>query len=79
MKEKITFEKAMAGLEEAVTRLESGELTLDESISVFEEAVKLVGVCQGELEAAELKVKILTQSPDGTLSDAPFSLNKDEA
>jgi len=78
MKEKINFEEALQGLEGAVRRLESGELTLDESISTFEEAVKLIGVCQKRLDDAEQRIRILTESADGSITDAPFAVDDDE-
>ena len=72
MKEKIKFEEAMKLLEDAVRLLESGTLSLDESISKYEEAVKYIRICNESLEKAEQKVKILTEGPDGTIYDRPF-------
>ena len=77
MKE-ISFEEAMSRLECEVKRLESGSMTLDESISAFEEAVKLVKICNERLEQAERKVRLLTELSDGTVTDFPFD-NADEA
>lgn len=50
------FEEAMAKLEETVKKLENGETTLDESMALFEEGVKLSRVCQQLLSEAQLKV-----------------------
>ena len=72
MSNTIKFEEAMARLEEAVRLLEGGALSLDESIEKYEEALKYVRICNEMLEKAEQKVKILTKSPDGTISDRPF-------
>lgn len=69
----IKFEEAMTKLESEVKRLESGSMTLDESIKAFEEAVKLVKVCNEKLECAERRVRILTEAEDGTVTDMPFS------
>ena len=77
MKE-ISFEEAMSRLEGEVKRLESGSMSLDESISAFEEAVKLVKICNEKLEAAEQKVRLLTEFSDGTVTDVPFD-TRDEA
>jgi len=74
---KIKFEEAMANLEEIVRQLEGGNLTLDESIASYEEAVKLVRVCNERLEAAENKIRILTESPDGSVSDADFTVTNE--
>jgi len=65
--ETMTFEAAMARLEEIVRMLESGNAPLDTSLSLFEEGVALVKLCNSKLDAAEQKVKILTDAGDGTL------------
>jgi exodeoxyribonuclease VII small subunit len=70
LKEKIesmTFEAAMARLEEIVRMLESGNAPLDTSLTLFEEGVALVKLCNSKLDTAEQKVKILTDAGDGTL------------
>ena len=76
MKKNISFEEALTELESLVSGLESGNMSLDESISAFEEAVKLVKLCNSKLEAAESKVKLLVEGPDGGVSDAPFEYNE---
>ena len=68
----INFEEAIAGLEAQVRRLEGGNMTLDESITAFEEAVKLVKICNERFENAERRVRILVEGADGTVSDAAF-------
>lgn len=78
MKENMSFEEAMSALDDTVKKLESGNLTLDGSLAAFEEAVKLVKLCNSKLEAAEQKVKILIEGADGTVTDAPFATNKNE-
>ena len=65
--EKIDFETALAELEALVANMESGELTLDESLQAFERGVKLARQCQTELKNAELKVQALSE--DGELTD----------
>ena len=69
---KIDFETALARLEGEVKRLESGNMSLDESIAAFEEAVKLVKICNERLENAERRVRVLTEGADGAITDAPF-------
>ena len=66
------FEDAIIKLENEVKKLESGNMSLDESIAAFEEAVKLIGICNKELEGAERRVRLLTETSDGTVTDAPF-------
>jgi exodeoxyribonuclease VII small subunit len=74
----INFEDAIKKLESEVKRLESGNMTLDESIDAFEAAIKLVKICNDKLENAERRVRILTENSDGTISDMPFEVD-DEA
>ena len=61
----LTFESAMAELEQLVEKMEDGELTLDESLKAFERGVVLTRLCQNELKNAELKVQQLNS--DGEL------------
>ena len=72
MAKKQSFEEAFTSLENIVEKMESGELSLDESLASFEEAIKLVKFCNSELDQAEQKVKILTEGADGIVSDEPF-------
>lgn len=74
MKNNLTFEEAMRALDEAVSKLESGSLTLDESLATFEEAVKLIKVCNEKINSAEQKVKMLIQNADGSVTDVPFDV-----
>lgn len=62
-----TFEQAFKELESIIAKLESGELSLDESLALFERGQALAKQCSALLDAAELKVKQL--SPDGGLED----------
>jgi exodeoxyribonuclease VII small subunit len=56
-----SFEEQLTALEGVVERLERGELTLDESVRLFEEGVKLSEACKKELEAAEGKIQVLVE------------------
>jgi exodeoxyribonuclease VII small subunit len=56
----MSFEKKLSRLEEIVNKMESGELSLDDSLKLFEEGVKLSRECNKELNEAEQKVKLLT-------------------
>ena len=53
------FEKKLNRLEEIVDKMETGELTLEDSLKHFEEGVKLSRECNSQLNDAEQKVKIL--------------------
>ena len=76
--ENISFEEAMERLESAVAKLEGGSLTLDESIKEFENAVKLIGICEKKITDAKQRVRILTEGADGTVTDEPFTNTDDE-
>ena len=60
--ESSTFEEAMAELDELVSRMEDGELSLDDSLKAFERGVMLTRKCQEALSQAELRVKTLTDA-----------------
>jgi exodeoxyribonuclease VII small subunit len=66
------FEEALQELESIVHRLEDGNLTLDESLSLFEEGIKLSRLCSQRLEEAEKKVEILLKNENGSLSRQTF-------
>jgi exodeoxyribonuclease VII small subunit len=64
---KASFESDMKKLEEIVDRIESGEVGLEDSIKLVEEASRLVGTLKKRLAEAELKVRELVRGPDGEL------------
>lgn len=68
----MSFEEALARLEEIVRALESGNAPLDASLSMFEEGISLVKYCNGKLDSAEQKIKILTRKQDGTYGEDDF-------
>lgn len=63
--DQLTFEQAFAELEDIVNRLESGELSLEESVALYERGQKLARLCGAMLDAAELRVQQL--AANGTL------------
>ena len=77
MAKTVKFEDAMERLEEIVRKLESGSSTLDESVALYEEAVKLTKICNEKLECAEQKVRLLVTDFDGSVTDKNF-LSTDE-
>lgn len=70
---KLKFEEALARLEEIVHRLEEGNLSLDESLNLFEEGTKLSKVCSKKLNEARGRIEILTRDENGGLTPKPFS------
>lgn len=72
----MTFEAAMARLEEIVRALEGGSAGLDQSLGLFEEGITLVKICNAKLEGAEQKVKLLAAGEDGKLTETEFGGGK---
>lgn len=70
------FEKSLAELEELVDRMESGELTLEQSLEHFERGMKLSRTCQKALDEAKLKVDQLLNSEQGDATE-PFDSDSD--
>ncbi len=69
---KKTFEQSMAELDEVVARLESGDTSLEESLSLFEQGIKLVKSCQTMLDSVEKKVSVLLSGENGELEKKDF-------
>ncbi|MDX1803672.1 MAG: exodeoxyribonuclease VII small subunit [Alcanivorax sp.] len=67
-----TLETSLDNLEALVERMESGDLTLEESLQAFEEGVRLSRQCQQALQQAEQKVRILLEQ-DNDAEPQPFS------
>jgi exodeoxyribonuclease VII small subunit len=70
------FEKAMERLEEIVGSLEGGELSLEDSLKVFEEGMKLARFCSHKLEEAEKKVTLLVRESGEKYTQAPFEIEE---
>lgn len=60
-----TFEEQLTALEAVVEKLERGDLSLDESVRLFEEGVTLSNACKKELEAAEGRIQVLVEHGSG--------------
>ena len=71
--ENMTFETAIARLEEIVHLLESGNAPLDSSLAMFEEGVSLVRLCGDKLDRAEQRIKILVSNGDGEMTEQDFA------
>ena len=66
--QQISFEAAIEQLQSTVKKLESGDLSLDDSLKTFEEGIRLSRLCQEQLQTAEKRVEILMKASSG---DAP--------
>jgi exodeoxyribonuclease VII small subunit len=71
-----SFEESLKKLESIVDKLEKGDLSLEESLKLFEEGVGLSAVCKKELEEAEGKVEMLIKQRNGSLKVEPFLTEK---
>ena len=68
---KIDFEQQLSNLESLVTSLEGGDLTLEESLSSFEQGIKIARECQRALQSAEQRVELLMKQGDEIVTQ-PF-------
>lgn len=71
-KSKKSFEEAIAELENIVSRLESGELSLDESIDYFQKGIELSRYCGKRLDEVERKISLLLEDDKGELKEEAF-------
>lgn len=73
----LDFEQSLADLQTLVERLENGELSLEDSLSAFENGIRLTRDCQSALAQAEQKVQVLLEK-DGELTEEPFDTEQSE-
>jgi len=74
MAEELSFEQAMKRLDEIVKGLEKGDISLNDSMTLFEEGTALIRLCSGMLDAAEQQVVRLSKAENGTPTELPFDL-----
>ncbi len=73
----LDFEQSLADLQTLVERLENGELSLEDSLTAFEQGIGLTRDCQAALAQAEQKVQVLLER-DGELAEEPFDADQPE-
>lgn len=66
------FEDALNKLEKIVSKLEEGDIPLEESLKLFEEGIRLSRFCNQKLDEAEKRVEILLKSKEGDLRPHSF-------
>lgn len=72
--DEMSFEAALAELEQVVTRLERGDVPLEDSITLYERGAKLKAHCEARLQAAQMRVEAIRLAEDGTPKDTePFT------
>lgn len=72
------FETALKRLEEIVKKLEGGDLSLDSSLELFEEGIRLSRLCHTKLGQAERRVEILLKNSSGETQAAPFETEDED-
>lgn len=77
MNQSETFEASVKRLEQIVEALEAGELSLEESLKLFQEGTGLVRSCTKLLDEAELQVVKLMKGPDGAPAETEFTDDAD--
>ena len=75
--DEIPFEAALARLEVIVKTMEGDNLSLDDSLSLYEEGIVLTRRLTRELDQAEQRVQILQRTSDGEIKPAPFVSTED--
>ncbi len=71
----LTFEAALAELEEIVRQLESGDVELERSIEIYERGAALKAHCEKKLQDAQLRVEKIVLAPDGQPASEPADFN----
>jgi exodeoxyribonuclease VII small subunit len=72
------FEEQLTALEAVVERLERGELSLEDSVRLFEEGVTLSNACKLELEKAEGRIQVLVETRGGGMEVEDLDEREDE-
>ena len=71
-----TFEESLKQLEIIVDKLERGDMSLEDSIKLFEQGIELSSACKEQLDSAEGKVQILVKQRDGSMKTEVFPSQK---
>lgn len=69
---KLSFEEAMRQLDEIVSAMESGQIGIEESISRYEEAMRLAAQCRKILDEAELRIRRIQADASGEIRESPL-------
>lgn len=69
----MTYENAMGELKKLSDELESGELTLDESLEVYAKAVELIKICNKKLQDTQKQMTVLIENFEGEMKEVPFN------
>jgi exodeoxyribonuclease VII small subunit len=72
------FEEHLTKLEAVVEQLERGDLTLDDSVRLFEEGMQLSQACKAELEQAEGRIQVLVEGKGGKMQVAEMDVEDED-
>jgi exodeoxyribonuclease VII small subunit len=75
----MSFEDALAELEQIVRRLEDGKSRLDEAISSYERGAALKRHCEAKLREAQAKIEKISLGPDGAVATSPAGIDRGES
>ena len=76
----MNFEKNLDRLEKIVAQMESGDITLQESLKMFKEGVGISKECHKQLDEAEQQIKLLLEvSPDGVVKTEDFTESTEDS
>ena len=78
LEEEMKFEESLNKLEEIVEQLETGDLSLEESLEAFEEGIRLSRFCSKQLNDAELRVEKLIAIDEDGIQTVPFEILGEE-
>ncbi len=78
MEQKLSYEQALARLEQIIRAMESDKIPLEDSLRMYEEGVAIVRRLSAELDEAERKIKILQQNAQGEIVAVDFTTNDAE-
>lgn len=76
--DKPPYEELVKELEQIVRKLESGDITLNQSMDLFSRGIALTKECQRQLDAIEKKITILIENPDGSIIEKPWAEQTDD-
>ena len=78
MEEKMSYEQALARLEQIIRAMENDKIPLEDSLKLYEEGVRIVRRLSAELDDAERKIKILQQNAQGEIVAVDFVTDEEQ-
>lgn len=70
----MSFEEALGALETIVQRLETGQVSLEESIEIYTRGTQLRQLCEAKLQDAEVRIRKITAGPEGAMGADPLDI-----